>query len=206
MRQVHAMQIPFRVRKRTEPNRDTSSLPPLAARERSPNKDTGQKEKTTWVPFPHRPPTHCLLVSVCPSLFWVFQLGKLGQWAREPDQVVMENKGRRGGVVGLRQLARVKLGTREAGRAQRGNSSGSCIPSARRAISGAAFRRGKTGTDKGVTGNKESQLGPATLRWSGKRSRSETRGPIARRKHPQKEIEYRAHRARRRDRGFVSQI
>lgn len=50
----------------------------------------------------------------------------------------MENKGEVRGNGTLGQLVRVKFGTRGGSEAGRGNSSGSCIPSAHQAISGAA--------------------------------------------------------------------
>lgn len=57
----------------------------------------------------------------------------------------------------LGQLVRAKLGT--VGGDGGVNSSGSCIPSAHQAISGAGQRRDKTGTDKKGSENKETRLG-----------------------------------------------
>lgn len=75
-----------------------------------------------------------------------------------------------GGTAG--QLVRVKLGARKTGKRGGGVAEGEFLRELHSlgtsGYIGSCCRRDETGTDKGGSENKESQLGPETLRRSGK--------------------------------------
>lgn len=106
--------------------------------------------------------------SACPS-YSVCCVRK--QLAHELDQIVMENKKRgEGGNGTLGQLVRVRLGMvvgEWVGGGRRGNSSGSRIPPAHRAISGATRGGTKQELIRGAVKTKSADLAE-TLGWRGK--------------------------------------
>lgn len=108
----------------------------------------------------------------------VYGLDELGQWARELDPVVMENKGKwKGGWGTAGQLVRVKLGMRKAGKREGGGAEGEFLRELHSldtsTISGAAVGGSKqelirVGGREGAANTKKVNLAPETLRWSGK--------------------------------------